>query len=403
MAVNRYLDLAEALLRSSNPYDKSAEYKFRSYLRLAELTDSSKTSQRSRHIQYVNDDERDAWVQYLRTGYSKRDMTSAGGGLGSTSGLVPLGFYNKVTESLKMVDEVLDAEVSTVLRTERGSPYAVPLDNDVNSAAVVVAENEPSTTQDPVMGGLLLPQAPTFRTSLFLSMEFWQDSGIDLPEFLARAFGIRFARGFGPVAVNAVLSAASGTVAASGAAASGQAGPSTAVGSDDLVKLAQSLDAAYFRRSCWCMQPQTHLAIQGLRGSGSGQLVFPDARDADGHPLLLGRRVLYSPSMPVLGGGGKSVILGDFSRLILRLGSSMTVQVSTERRPETASLYYWGTLRAQAGVAQDSSTTDRPFVCFTAALAAAAEGERSQPATTHQGGSHHEAEKHGHHRTSRTQ
>jgi HK97 family phage major capsid protein len=217
------------------------------------------------------------------------------------------------------------------------------------------------------MGGLLLPTSPTYRTSLFLSLEFWQDSAIDLPEFLARAFGLRYARALGPTAVNALLSAASGTLAAAGAAGSGQAGPSTAIGSDDLIKLAQSLDAAYYRRSCWCMQAQTHLAIQGLRGSGSGQLVFPDARDADGHPLLLGRRVLYSPSMPVLGSGGKSVLLGDFSRLILRLGSSMTVQVSTERRPETGSLYYWSTLRAQAGVAQDSSTTDRPFVCFTSA------------------------------------
>jgi HK97 family phage major capsid protein len=261
-------------------------------------------------------------------------MTSSGTGIGSTSPFVPLGFYNRVTHAVKLTDQLWDPEVSTVVRTPTGSPFALPTDYDVTAAATIVNENQQGATQDTTMAMVALPASPTWRTSIYSSVEFLQDSGIPLDTFLALVFSVRYARGFGQSLVNTLLASAAATVTAAGAAASGQAGPSTVLGSDDLIKLMASLDGAYLQRASWAMQPATYCSILGLRGSGTGNLVFQHETDDAGHPLLLSKRVLFTPSMPALG-GGHSVVQGDFSRLVIRQGSTMTLQASAERRPET--------------------------------------------------------------------
>jgi HK97 family phage major capsid protein len=402
-----FLQLAQNLILEGGEYTKAREAQVRSLMRLAEFATELNVgkSQRSKHIQYSDESERATWLDFLRTGhYQRRDMTSAGGGLGSTSGLVPLGFRNRVIESLKLTDQLLDPAVTTIIQTEKGSPYALPMDFDVNATSVIVNENAVGATTDPTMGMVALPQAPTHRTSVFVSIELLQDSAIPIDSFLATIFATRFARGFGKSLVNTLLAGSVATVVAGGATASGQQGPATNIGSDDLVRLMASLDGAYLQRSSWAMQPATYLSLMGLRGS-TGNLVFEAETDAEGHAVLLTRPVRFCPSMPALGGGA-SIVLGDFSRLVVREAGGMTLQASAERRPETAQILYWSTWRLQGAVAVDPNLPagfDKPFVTFSGALAAAAEGERSQPAKQQQpeGGHHHEAEKHHGHRTPR--
>jgi hypothetical protein len=62
----------------------------------------------------------------------------------------------------------------------------------------VVTENtQDSTTTDPLMGLLALGQCPSLRTAVYLSMEWFQDSGVEPVEWLSNIFGIRFGRALG--------------------------------------------------------------------------------------------------------------------------------------------------------------------------------------------------------------
>jgi HK97 family phage major capsid protein len=226
--------------------------------------------------------------------------------------------------------------------------------------------------------------------SCFLSQEFWTDSGIELAPYLAERFAVRFERGVGPSMVSTLLAGTAGTVVAAGAAASGQTGISTLIGSDDLFHLISSLrDPAYFanRKCAWCMRPTTYYAIMSLRSNSSGQLIFPVMTDPDGYVLLLNKRVIFAPSMPALGSGGSSIILGDFSRFIVREAGDMLITVSVEVRPERGQLYVRGMWRLQSGCAIDPNVTpaDQPFVTFSNVMQA--ETERSQPAKPE--GGHH--------------
>jgi HK97 family phage major capsid protein len=395
-----FLALAQQLVLQGE-YSKSKEAQVRSLMKLAEaasaLVETSDKSKPSNRISYSSEEERSAWVDYLRTGrYQRRDMTSGGSGIGSTSPLVPLAFYNRVTHALKLTDQLWDPDVSTVIKTERGSPFALPMDFDTQAAATIVNENQQGATQDTTMGMVALPASPTWRTSIYGSVEFLQDSGIPLDTFLALLFAVRYARGFGQSLVATLLAGSAQTVTPAGAGASDQSmggvtAAGTSLGSDDLIALMESLDGAYLQRASWAMAPKTYLSLMGLR-SNTGNLVFIPERDADGRPLLFSRPVIFTPSLPAIGSATRSVVLGDFSRLVVRQGSSMTLQASAERRPETGSIYFWSTWRLQGAVAVDPNVAaqDRPFVTFVGTTREAQQTDSSQPEKRPvAGGTHH--------------
>jgi len=369
-----YLQQAEAIIRSGS-FTKEQEARVRALTHLAQVASDEKLR---RGPVYASEAEARQFREFLHTGKTpeRRDIGAGAGSYpgSSGSGLVPVGFRNAVVDQLKLTDQLWDDTLTTILRTPRGSAYAVPLDSDVANEAVVISENASgaSADEDLLMGILALEQCPTWRASCYVSVELVSDSGIELDAYLARRFAVRYERGFGPVLVSTLIAGAAATVTAGGAGASnqtaaGSTSASTSVGSDDLTKLAQSLDGTYLERASWVMRPATYLSILGIRASTTGLRVFHEQYDADGNPLLLGKRVVFAPSVDGIGASKQPVVFGDLSRLIIREAGEMTLAISAEKRPESGQLYYRSTWRLQAATAIDStlSPADQPFVVLT--------------------------------------
>jgi HK97 family phage major capsid protein len=370
-----YLALAESFI-TAGTFSKETEARFRSALRLAELA-GGEAQRKVGVIEYESPGEERSFREWIATGkYLSRDLAEGDGAFpgSSGSGFVPVGFYGAVISRLKLIDQLWDPDLVTVLKTPRGSAFAIPLDSDVDNQGVVIAENAVGTSadQDPLMGVLALPECPTVRASCFVSRELVSDSGIPLDTYLSKKFATRFERAFGPVMVAALVNGAAATTTALGATGSdqtmqGSSSASTSIGSDDLVTLAASIDGAYLERASWVMRPATYLAILGLRGATPGLRVFHEKFDDDGNPLLLGKRVVFAPAMPGLGASKKPVVFGDLSRLVIRQGGEMTLAVSAERRPEYGQYYYRAMMRLQAAAAIDTtlSPADAPFAVLT--------------------------------------
>jgi HK97 family phage major capsid protein len=244
------------------------------------------------------------------------------------------------------------------------------------------------------MGLLSLPQCPTYRTSVFCSLELLQDSGIALDAWLAARFAVRFGRAFGAQLASTLIANSPVVVSATGSAASAQSGISGAIGSDDLYRLVATLEPSYFLKSSWAMSFTTYAGIMSLRSTSTGNLIFHKDWDDSGNPLLLQRRVALSPSLP-----NNIVILGDLRRLIARQAGALLITVSNQKRPESGQLYIRGMFRLQAAAAIDSRTSpiDAPFVAMSTSGTLAAEGKSSpaKPETE----PHHQAEGGGSHGT----
>lgn len=249
---------------------------------------------------------------------------SQSGGSGVTGGfVVPASFFTELLMSLKQHDQLFDAE--SVFITKTGSALTPPLLDDTSVSASIIVENGLTNEADVLIpAGANFGICPTWRTgSVLASLELVGDTFFDLSTALARVFGARFARGVGAVFTATLLSGA--TSAFTSASAS-------SLTADEVVDLFTSLDPAYSVNGAWLMNPATFGAISKIKASTGGSFMFPSHVDAQGRPLLLGKVVYLSPSMPALSSGNTAVAFGDLARFVRReVESSLVVKMYREK------------------------------------------------------------------------
>jgi HK97 family phage major capsid protein len=245
-------------------------------------------------------------------------------GSGSTGGfIVPQSFIDTLESSLIASDPLFG--IATKFETATGTAFNHPFVDDQGVSATIVAENSlsvagPDTTVADIAWGIV----PTWRSgSIQASLELSQDSKFDLAAVIAKASGIRFARAIGATFVSTLLANADlGVTAAAQSAVTG----------DELISLVGSIDAAYAASGSWAMNLQTYASILKLKGSGSGDYLFPASTDAGNRPSLLGFPVALSPNMPVMAASAKAITFGAHDRFYRRqVVNGLTVRVYSER------------------------------------------------------------------------
>ncbi len=83
------------------------------------------------------------------------------------------------------------------------------------------------------------------------------------------------------------------------------------------------------------MKRSTLTTLRKLKTTSGGEYVLPEARDAEGYPLLAGYRGTVSPSMGAMTAGGVPISFGDHSRFVKRtVANSFEVKVFSERFAE---------------------------------------------------------------------
>jgi HK97 family phage major capsid protein len=265
-------------------------------------------------------------------------------GSGSTGGfIVPASFVNVLESSLIATDPIF--AVATLFETETGTAFVHPEVDDQNAAATIVAENSLSVSGPDltVVAGINWGIVPTWRSGHILaSIELAQDSRFDLAGVIARASGIRLARGVGQAFITTLLSSA---------VAGGTAASQTAVTGDELISLVASLDAAYASSGSFCMNLSTYAAILKLKGTTSGDYLFPASTNAGNRPTLLGFPVYLSPAMPAMTANAKAITFGNHARFYRRqVQNALTVRVFSERYITSGQIGYESYLRVDGAL-----------------------------------------------------
>lgn len=257
-----------------------------------------------------------------------------GVGSGSIGGyVVPQSFVDTMESSLIATDPLF--AVATQFETKTGSAFVHPEVDDQGVAAAIVAENSQSTAGPDIAfpAGITWDKTPTWRSGVIrASLELANDSQFDLSQVVAKASGVRMARGIGAAFVTQLLSdSVSGLTSAS----------ATAVTGDELINLMSSVDSAYSANGSWMMRFSTYANILKLKGSTSGDYLFPAMLAANGRPALLGFPVYLSPAMPALAASQTAISFGDHSRFYRRqVANSLSVRVYAERYAEYLQVGY---------------------------------------------------------------
>ena len=104
----------------------------------------------------------------------------------------------------------------------------------------------------------------------------------------------------------------------------------TAITSDEVVKLKDSIKDVFQNNAIWIMSPATRTALRLLKGSDGHYLLNDDITSPFG-TVLLGKPVYVSDNMPNIAGEKTVIYYGDMTGLATKFSENITTQVLREK------------------------------------------------------------------------
>lgn len=104
----------------------------------------------------------------------------------------------------------------------------------------------------------------------------------------------------------------------------------TAITSDEVVKLKDSIKDVYQNNAIWIMSPATRTALRLLKGSDGHYLLNDDISSPFG-TVLLGKPVYVSDNMPNIAAEKTVIYYGDMTGLATKFSENITTQVLREK------------------------------------------------------------------------
>jgi HK97 family phage major capsid protein len=280
---------------------------------------------------------RKAFLHLCRTGkenYETRALSSSGDG----STLIPLGFEREL--EIKLKDYSGMRQACRILHTDQGNNITWPTVDDTSDIGAIIAESAGVTTADPTFSSVTLGSSLISSKQVIVPIQVLQDSAIDLEQYLGEAFSIRIGRAMEAAyttgaasitgLITALVTATGRNVQALGAKGnSNNVGdtPLNSIGTVDLGNLTAALDPAYVKKSSFMAGASVWNKLRAQLDA-YGRPIW-QVSVASGEPdKVWGRPFYYNQNMAGIGAGNISMILGDFSKYLIRdsLGFTMAVQ-----------------------------------------------------------------------------
>jgi HK97 family phage major capsid protein len=252
------------------------------------------------------------------------------------------GGYTVPDELMRSLEVALLAfggvrSVATVIRTATGGPLPIPTTNDTSNKGEIIAENTTQNELEMTFGQLVLDAYKYTSKYILASVEFLQDSSINVPEFLGQALANRIGR-----ITNDHFSTGDGSgkpkgiVDASTAGVSSVADPPTY---DNFVDLVHSVDPEYRVNGRFMMNDATLKSIKKIKvlqysGDTVGAPLWAPGLVAGQPDTILGYSYVINQSMASPGSSAKKVLFGDFSKYIIRDVRDFTLLRLDERFAE---------------------------------------------------------------------
>lgn len=104
----------------------------------------------------------------------------------------------------------------------------------------------------------------------------------------------------------------------------------TAITSDEVVKLKDSVKDTFQNNAIWIMSPATRTALRLLKGSDGHYLLNDDISSPFG-TVLLGKPVYVSDNMPDIAGDKTVIYYGDMTGLATKFSENITTQILREK------------------------------------------------------------------------
>jgi len=255
----------------------------------------------------------------------------------TTSGgyLVPIDFQKELEVATLAYGDSL--KVFRKLHTDNGEALQWPLENDTTNYAVPLAEATQVSEQDATFGQVTI-NTEMYTTKLVrMSRQLLEDSAIDAVGLVKDSFAIRMARGLVTSTTLGSTSTYTQGLLVSGTINSAAKYTATGTGATvlvpqylDIAKLYGLLDPSYRPNSTWMFNNQMFAALLAVTDTLGRPLFIPNP-NGDGLDRILGRPICINQSFPALAVSTAAMLLGDFSKYILRDVGDFVLQRLDER------------------------------------------------------------------------
>jgi HK97 family phage major capsid protein len=229
---------------------------------------------------------------------------------------VPEGFVSELERALLAFGG--PRRVGRILRTDSGNDMPWANVDDTGNTGRLLSENAAITETAVTFGSVTLAAYKYSSDSVLVSAELMSDSAFSLASEVGSMLGERIGRitaqhfttGTGSSQPQGVSVGASAGVTAAGAAA---------ITTDELITLYHSVDPSYRNDPSfgWMMHDDIVLYVRKLKDANDQYLWQPGLQDSE-PDRLLGKPVVVNNSMPALATGNVTVLVGAFSKFIIR-------------------------------------------------------------------------------------
>jgi HK97 family phage major capsid protein len=252
------------------------------------------------------------------------------------------GGYTVADELMRSLEVALLAfggvrSVATVWRTATGGPLPVPMSNDTSNKGEIIAENTTQNELEMTFTQLVLDAYKYTSKYILASVEFLQDSSINVNEFLGQALANRIGRITNDhFTTGDASSKPNGIVTASASGVTSVADPPTY---DNFVDLVHSVDPSYRVNARFMMNDATLKTIKKIKvlqysGDTTGVPLWSPSLVGGQPDTILGYPFVVNQSMASPGSSAKKVIFGDLSKYIVRDVRDFTLLRLDERFAE---------------------------------------------------------------------
>lgn len=270
--------------------------------------------------------------------------TDAAGGF-----LVPEQWASNIIQAMAQYSGAI--QVATVITTDSGEALNYPAVDETGVVGERIGENVAVTEDDPEFTNVALEAHIYSSKMVRVPFTLLQDNAFNLEGWLPGALGARIGR-----KQNQDFTTGSGAAGipqgfVTGATTAVTAASATAVTTDELIDLTESVDPAYLAGA------PVFTFRQGVRGSirklkdSNGQYIWrPGLRDGE-EDQLLGYRYVVNNDMPAMAAANKAIVFGDIAAgFIVRQVNGVAIRRLVERYAEYGQVAFLGFHRADSAV-----------------------------------------------------
>ena len=269
------------------------------------------------------ENEAQSFAKYLR-GATAEERAAANLTASDNGAVIPATIANKIIEAVIDISPVF--ALSDVYRVN--GKLTVPYYDETTNAITMAYTNEFSELTS-ASGKFINIDLDGYLAGCLtkISKSLINNSNFDIVSFVIKRMSVAIAKFIEHELLIGTSGKTTGLSTLTNAVITAKA---TAVSTDDLINLQESIADAYQASAVWVMNKSTRTALRKLKDNEGRYILNPDVTAKWGYTLF-GKDVYCSDNMPAVAAGKTTVYYGDFKGLAVKVSEDVSIQVLKER------------------------------------------------------------------------